>query len=226
MINGFAGAPSDHHVRRSLPILGWLFALSALSSCSPGDPVQVTASPPQQESRLIGQPGDKTVLTTSEVARTTWFFHCRPSFEYMIMSSAETDGKIYCRMRVTAVKADLSLETTIWSPPDVPFRVTEHEEGHASIAREIYKNAVPIGIEAGKATVGREFEGYGKNQEEALMEAVNNASQAFCKIYRSKTSDVADRLSTFYDKLTDHGTNGMKASEAVQKTLSQLDHSW
>lgn len=175
---------------------------------------------------MIGQPGDKTVLTESEIARTKWFFHCRPSFEYMIMSTAETDGKYYCRVRVIALKADLSLVSTIWAPPDVPPRVTEHEEGHVKIAEELYKDAVAVGTEAGKATVGKEFEAYGKNQEEALAEAINNASQAFCAVYRSKTSDVADRLSSVYDEITDHGTNGMKASEAVQKTLSQRPHSW
>lgn len=134
-------------------------------------------------------------------AFTIWFYHCFADFQTEDEHIDDTVGASTVRVKIKSVQVRLSCPVTIWLAQDSTALVREHEKGHVYICRKVYDRAPAVVKEAASAVVGKSYNGMGRTVAEARRMAIAQAEGDIALVFREKVVDLADEISTSYDKL-------------------------
>ena len=104
-------------------------------------------------------------------------------------------------VKITAVKAKLSLPIVVYAASTVSKRSLAHEYGHVTICTNRYSKAESIAEQAAHQVLGRVFEGKGNDFDSACRSAVERAVEEMSSAYRADTVDFVNAASVVYDRL-------------------------
>ncbi len=121
---------------------------------------------------------------------------------------------------VTDVKVTLQLAINIWVAEGAAKRVIEHEQGHRRISEHYYETADKVAEQIAATYLNKQISARGGD----LNAEVNNLLQ---QMGAEITAEYSQRLNpnlaqNRYDDMTDHGRNGVSASEAVAQVFRDV----
>ena len=172
------------------------------------DEPKIETKRPEVEKKTFDPRKPPVGLEPGEAGVTVCDFSCEPEFDIHgdpVAKKSEEDCSVTITVSVASVMLDLNI--TEWLPESAPAQLKGHEEGHADICEKAYQDAEKAAKEAAKQFGKKTFTGKGKNCEAAMKNAQDQAIKEFCDDYGAMSRTVAQRVSTIYDQLTDHGKN-------------------
>ncbi|MBP9091149.1 hypothetical protein KBI23_08975 [bacterium] len=182
--------------------------LTACSNAGVSQPVSVTSAPlavhtsyfKDSNSRDFRSLDESVTKDPNYDAFTIWFYHCFAGFQTEDEHIDDTVGASSVRLKIKGVQVRLSCPVTVWLAQDSTALVREHEKGHVYICRKIYDRAPAVARQAASAVVGKSYDGMGSTIAEARRMAINQAEGDIALTFREKIVDLADEISTLYDK--------------------------
>lgn len=183
--------------------------ITACSNSSVGPPISVTSAPvavhtsyfKDSKSRDFRSLDESVIKDPNYDAFTIWFYHCFADFQTQDEHIDDTAGASTVRLKIRAAQIRLSCPITIWLAQDSTALVREHENGHVYICRKVYDLAPAVVKQAAAVVVGKSYNGMGSTLAEARRMAIAQAESDIALIFREKIVDLADEISTSYDKL-------------------------
>jgi hypothetical protein len=206
---------------RRIPIAVWALLVLVVTVSAKADPVKVTATPATVENQSFDPAKPPKQLEPGEDGLTECSFSCDPHFTYHVVGQSQKAGSCMTTIKIDSIDVTIGLAVKIWLPNNAPKKLRDHEEGHRQICEEVYKGAEKAAREAGKALIGKTFEGTGDNCQKAEENALNAAVCAFCAAYGATTADAEGRIGDIYDDLTKHGTNGVSEKDAIKDAFKK-----
>ncbi|HEY9756359.1 MAG TPA: hypothetical protein V6C97_14430 [Oculatellaceae cyanobacterium] len=175
------------------------------------------------QSSLVPNKVDKAHGDMDSIAHTTWFFGCKPTFDYDIRSEKVASGQTTTTLVIRQVNLQLSLPITIDIAKDASSSVVEHENGHVQICHKIYEHADATARDAARKLIGRQFTGTGSVAEEARQKALDAAGAQLGADYRQDTVDQVNEASAYYDQLA-AVSSALSVDEMVRQSIEKVAH--
>ena len=109
-------------------------------------------------------------------------------------------------------------------PYGVKNPLRKHEEMHCTMTAECYKDAAKTAKEIAQGLIGKKIT-INKVQDEATAEkfAVIEAKKLFNTKYKEQTSIKADKLAVIFDRITNHGLNGVSNEDGRLRSLDEFN---
>jgi hypothetical protein len=194
---------------------------------SPDQPVTVQLDQPESEIRRFNPehpPNPAPQIPPGLSAVTPYNFACyQESWLQDVDEFTDASGNVHVDERPSWFKIRLTLSTTTWLPNSASEKLREHEEGHVQIYKAIYeKRADASAKRAAEALIGQVFQGIGPDTQTAKNEIQHKVTQALCSQFHQQTRDIAMQADAKYDRMTDHGRNGVRTADAVRETIEQI----
>jgi hypothetical protein len=214
------------HRGTSLLILAATLVLCSQNWAATAADVTVKKTPAQVEERTFdpyNPPNPPPPVPPGLRAVTVYDFHCGAycSADFLDHGTATPEG-VKAGVRITSVSIELQTPITIWLPLDAGAKLREHENGHAQISLQGYKDAEQIAEELAKPLVGQTFEATAPTLDEARQAAIMMAAQQFCRGYHARTRDRVREADTYYDDVTNHGKNNVDGKDAMRDAIRKF----
>lgn len=132
---------------------------------------------------------------------TKWKFECPCQVKFKVIEKMNEGGGSFVRVKITSVKANLSLPITMWMPDTPPKGLKVHEDGHVRICKKVYEDAEVTAEKIAKGIVGKEYSGNGENMKRACQLASGIAAVDFSNAYEVQVAKKAQVISEIYDYL-------------------------
>jgi hypothetical protein len=174
------------------------------------DPVTITKDKVKTDVRIDYLPRRFT-------GETTWHFSCNPDFEYEKLASKPNEAKL--KIKTASLKIGLDMVQVL--PAKRTKKLEQHEAGHETIAKQIFAGAEKSARQSCKAAIGQTFTGSGKNEKEAVDNAIDAASHFVCDKYAESTGKYCDAVSAWYDSITDHGFKPIVEKKAIEQAFKK-----
>ncbi|HEY9683131.1 MAG TPA: hypothetical protein V6C86_16250 [Oculatellaceae cyanobacterium] len=217
--------------RRLVRLFLACFFFAALCSGCTNSSVTVDKAPPTVQtvhknvrSSSIPDSVDRAHSDLDLTAYTTWFFGCKPIFDYQIVSEREAFGQTTTTLVIQGVNLQLSLPITIDIAKDALPSVVEHENGHVQICLKMYEHADATAREAARKLIGRPFTGTGATAGEARQKALDAAGAQLGADYRQGTVDEVNEASAYYDQLA-AVSSALSVDDMVRQSIEKVVHS-
>jgi hypothetical protein len=110
----------------------------------------------------------------------------------------------------------LTLPIEVITYAQAPPSLVEHENGHVQICTRIYEGAKVVATQACRQAVGKVYRGIGTTSDAAKGDALDQAAEDVCALFRLKTVDYANRVSDRYDVLC---ANGIALDSAITQAF-------
>ena len=181
--------------------------------------VTIKHNPPKVKTRVFNPekpPAEMPRLNRDEAAVTESKFACGVQVEVQVSQQ----GNAKPVMKVTGVKADLTLEIVIWLPNNVTNKIRRHEDGHREISEHYYKDAEAIARKFASSYIGKQLDIKSTDRKETQA-AIHKVANEFCGHYLGATEVPGEKAQLKYDDLTDHGRNNVPEKEAIQRSLAE-----
>lgn len=183
--------------------------------------VDIVQIEPSIQTKYLKQNELASELGPDKKARCDFKFVLESFMDYDILEKAEENGKCLIRIKISTVHARLSLPIEIYYPPSPDEKTKAHEMGHAAICKRVYLNA-PIALkEAAKTPLDRIYTGQGKNQEEAIGEAIQIAINELGEEYTFNTSEVTKDIFEIYDFL--ELSENANSKDSVEESFKRFE---
>ena len=151
-------------------------------------------------------------------AYSDWTFLCTSNFKFD--KPIKEDGNYVFVVEAVDVKLGLELVETL--PIGVKDPLRKHEDMHCQMTAECYKDAEQTATKIAKEMIGKRFVVSSAADETAAEKAaLLDARRAFAGNYKEQTSMVADKLAVIFDRVTNHGLNGVSNADGRQKSLDE-----
>lgn len=158
-------------------------------------------------------------------AVTPYNFSCyQESWLVNVGEYTDAGGSIHVQQKPESLRIKVGLTATTWLPNDAQNKLKEHEAGHIDIYRTVYEQrAEEAAKTAGDAVLGQVIEGSGPDIATARRDVQHKVTLGICSRFHQLTRDVASKVDTIYDAMTDHGRNNVSTASAVKQALNQAD---
>jgi hypothetical protein len=153
-------------------------------------------------------------------ARTTWYFACKPSFDYDVVSESTSGGQTTAILLIRRVQMQISLPIQVRAAKNAPPDLLAHENGHVRICHIIYTDADRLARESAQKVIGRQFTGVGIDSEAARQKALDAAGEQICSAYRQGTVERVNDISDLYDQIST-AMPSLPVEAAVQESLKR-----
>ena len=194
-----------------------------LPACNSYAPVSVHKSEPVIQRHAYdkdNRPPEAVGKHPSVEANTHWDYRITPEVTVERRKLLPNAHGFQATVLVKSISVELALPIEVWVPEGVSDRVIAHEEGHIRICKHFYRDAREVARECASATIGHTYEGVGKDENEAIQQAIELATGELCTCYQRKIIEPTNRASATYDRLTSHGQNSTPIGEAVEKAIA------
>jgi hypothetical protein len=163
-------------------------------------------------------PAGKKISKTKidEYGKTNWTFHCYSKFDYVVESTISSASRCHVSLRITRVNMKLTLPIEVITYAQAPPSLLQHENGHVQICTRIYEGAEMVATQACRQAVGKVYRGVGTTADAARGDALDQAAESVCALYRLKTVDYANQVSDRYDLLY---ANGIVVDSAITEAF-------
>jgi len=161
-------------------------------------------------------PADMPPLHNSEYAE------CDSRF----LSGASVGGETWqtdathATVTVTHVKVNLQLHITIWIPAGATQLIADHEDGHRHISEFYYQNADMIASQIAATYVGKQVEITGTDLNDESNKLLAQMATDITDEYNKELDPEPTQL--LYDEITNHGRNGIIASDAAAHAIKNI----
>jgi hypothetical protein len=161
-------------------------------------------------------PADMPPLHNSEYAE------CDSQF----LSGASVGGETLQRdathatVTITHVKVNLQLHITIWIPSGATQLIADHEEGHRHISEFYYQNADKIASQVAANYIGEKVEITGADLNAESNKVLAGMATEITGEYNKELDPEPTQL--LYDEITNHGRNGIIASDAAEHAIKNI----
>jgi hypothetical protein len=207
-------------------LIGGIVVTGCLSACSflekkqavviDKEPMSITRHSLEQAPIRLQDQSEK-----EEGALTTWFYRCSNYLAYEVKSETRSKNLVSVEILITGATMHIGLAVDMFLKEDAPASLKAHEAGHLRICELIYQKADSAAAKAARGVLGRKFSGAGSDHNQALAAALQAASEAICSSYRGSTVIRANKTSSAYDRITDHGRAKISGEEAINQALKQ-----
>jgi hypothetical protein len=208
-----------------LPLLFWLgntlLQLGAVFSAETVNDGAVTVRRQQPTlTKKYLQGADWQRLSAQCSAYTHWSYMCRADFDLKV---TPVPGKRNLfSVACAGARVDLSLPITMWLPFGVASPLMEHEDGHRQLCELVYSTAAPVAVRCAKDLIAQPLSISAGSASAAQGVARQKVNANLATAYRRETEDIARPLSELLDKITVHGTNGMKTQDGLDQAIQQF----
>lgn len=183
--------------------------------------VDIDQKEPTIQTKFLKQNELATEFGPDIKARCDYKFVLETFMDYDILEKAEENGKCLVRLKISTVHARLSLPIEIYYPPSPDEKTKAHEMGHAAICKRVYESAPSVLKEAAKSPLERIYTGQGKNEGEAIGEAIQIAVNELGEEYTFNTSDVAKDIFEIYDFL--ELSENSNSNDSVEESFKRFE---
>jgi hypothetical protein len=212
---------------RGLRIAGWILtgvAAIGVAGCGSDSPTRtpktktltVTKQPARIASRTFdpaSPPADMPPMASGEAAQ------CDSDFGALVTVGGQprrTDAT-HATLTVAQIKVLLSLNVTIWTPPDAAQRIVEHEDGHRQISEYYYQNAEKVAEHIAEEYSGKQVFLEGSDLEAEANKALRQVAADITEEYKKQIDPSRTQL--LYDDITDHSRNDVVVKDAVEHAI-------
>jgi hypothetical protein len=157
-------------------------------------------------------------------AYTKWFFQFYPQLSYDITENKKERDTFSVQVKITAVKAKISLPIYVYLSPLADKRTVAHEFGHVEIAQNAYNFAEKEARRCALSVVGKTYAGEGRDLETATGVACGHAIVELSHCYQAATVDQVNLVSKCYDTIETENERPIAAQiELAKKRAQQLN---
>jgi len=202
-------------------VLGWLAWREISSRGEHGETTGVTVvkEPVNFANRAFdpaNPPVDMPPLHNSEYAE------CDSQF----LSGASVGGETrqtdatHATVTITHVKVNLQLQITIWIPAGATQLIADHEDGHRDISEFYYQNADKIASQIAATYMGKQVDIAGTDLNAESDKLLAQMATEITGEYNRELDPEPTQL--LYDEITNHGRNGIIASDAAAHAIKNI----
>jgi len=152
-------------------------------------------------------------------AYTHWAFIDRTQFDTVLAQGRSNNG-LYV-FQIQKIETELTLPITMWLPYGVSAKLHEHEDGHCTICRDVYGTASKVALSCAKNMIARSVSVRAPSLDDARVRLNRDLSAEFSSCYTKNTDDVAQEISVIYDRITNHGINGVATTDGVVQATKE-----
>jgi hypothetical protein len=120
-------------------------------------------------------------------------------------------------LTVTRVKVTLQLRINLWLPTEASRHLVDHEEGHRQISERTYQTADTLAERIAAPYIGKQVEITGADLDADSRQTLHQLAIEITDEYNKELNPDSPQL--LFDSITDHGRNGVVASDAVDHAL-------
>jgi hypothetical protein len=161
-------------------------------------------------------PADMPPLHNSEYAECDSQFLAGASVG---RETRQTDAT-HATMTITHVKVNLQLHITIWIPSGATQLIADHEDGHRHISEFYYQNADKIASQIAATYMGKQVEITGPDLNAESNKLLAQMATEITDEYNKELDPEPTQL--LYDEITNHGRNGIIASDAAEHAIKNI----
>ena len=118
---------------------------------------------------------------------------------------------------ISHIKMTLQLKIDIWLPAGATPQLAEHEDGHRQISESYYQTADKVAERLAARYLDRRVDVTGANLDAASRTMLQQLAGEITAEYGKELNPGPTQL--LYDAITDHGRNGVVASDGVAHAL-------
>ena len=203
-------------------IVSVLLALSAQScSVAPEQTISVKADIPHTSIKYLDQ---IEWAQRSEFGRaySDWAFFCKPILRVKELNELGDGNKR--TFEVTGVNITLQLELTETLPYGVKDPLRKHEDTHCKMTTSLYQQGPAIATEIAQSMIGKKIIVDSIVDENAAKAAAILAARTdITSAYKKRLASRADEVAVIFDRITNHGMNGVTNEDGSKKAFEELD---
>lgn len=161
-------------------------------------------------------PADMPPLHNSEYAECDSQFLCGAS----VGGETHQTDATHATVTISRVKVNLQLHITIWIPAGATQLIADHEDGHRHISEFYYQNADKIASQIAATYMGKQVEITGTDLNAESNKLLAQMATEITDEYNKELDPEPTQL--LYDEITNHGRNGIIASEAAAHAIKNI----
>lgn len=166
-----------------------------------GEPINISKKESTLEIKRFDPDNPPPDVSKTFHGVTKWKFECPCEVKYSLLEQFDDKGGCFVRVKVTGIKAYLSLPIVMWMPDNPPDGLKAHEDGHVLICQRVYEDADQIAVEIANSMIGKTYSGTGATIEDASKFASGIAVVDFSNEFESQVARKAQNISEIYDYL-------------------------
>jgi hypothetical protein len=189
-------------------------------ACSRGahGPVSIEATPPNIQVKYLDDIYWKQ-RTKFGRAYTNWSFACPAIVKVKELTDLRKANSYV--FEVTNVDIVLALDMTQSLPDGVKEPLRKHEETHCQMSCEVYKEAPQAATEIATAMIGKKVVVTAPDPDTARRMAALEARTQITTEYKKRIAFKADELGVIFDRITNHGMNGVTNAEGSTRSFEE-----
>ena len=206
--------------RRRMWVVGTIYFL--LSAALTSAQIKIDGHPPAVKTRNFdpkAPPAEMPPLNPGEAAVCESKFACGVQVEVEITQPGDGSKPT---AKVTAVHADLRLTVVIWLPEKAAKKIRDHEEGHRRISEIFYDRGEQTAQALAEKYIGKPLDIAGIEQHHTRP-AIEKLASEFCQEYLGAIEVPSQKVQEEYDRLTDHGRNGLSEKKAIEQAMAKVE---
>jgi len=198
----------------------FLMLLLATHACSQGahGPVSVQATPPNIQVKYLDDIYWKQ-RTKFGRAYTDWSFACPAVVKVKELTDLRKANSYV--FEVTNVDIVLALNMTQSLPDGVKDALRKHEETHCQMSSDVYKEAPQAATEIATAMIGKKVSVTASDPDTARRMASLEARTQITSEYKKRVAFKADALGVIFDRITNHGMNGVTNADGSKRSFEE-----
>jgi hypothetical protein len=198
-----------------------------LQSCSQSEHrVSVTAAAPTTTPKYLD---DIEWKQRTEFGRafSNWAFLSNTHFNLNKIDEKREGGRHIFQFEITGANIKLGLECTETLPIGVKDPLRKHEDMHCQMTTECYQAAPDTAKKIAQEMVGQKITiSEVDDQRSAEKLAQLECKRRFSLEYRVTTQTKADRLADIFDRITNHGLNGVSNEDGRQRSFDEYNRDY
>lgn len=199
----------------------------AIQSCSQVERgVSVTSSAPTTKVAYLDDIEWKQ-RTEFGRAYSNWAFLTTTHFDLKKVDEKDQEGRHIYEFEIVGANIKVGLECIETLPIGVKDPLRKHEEMHCKMTTECFQSAPDTAKKIAQELVGQKItiaEGSDLRSAEKLAQL--ECKRRFSNEYRVTTQTKADKLAEIFDRITNHGLNGVTNEEGRQRSFDEYDRDY
>lgn len=151
----------------------------------------------------------------NDCANTHWHFGFEPDIYYDLLKRERVSDGEAIALKIKKINIKLNLDIKMWIPEKASPDVVAHENGHAAICVNQYKNAQSIADEIAVPWIGKEVGAQGIDFETTLKRVLNEVKHDMAGKYNAETLEKANVIGGLYDQMTKQDHDAAKVNQKV-----------
>jgi hypothetical protein len=193
-------------------------------ACAWGQNVTVNKAAPAVETKVYdprNPPKEMPKLNPPEVAVADSQLQIASNFTSIVEQQGQRNGSASATVRVRGASLQLTLKIVIWLPPNVDAKTRAHELAHQRISERHYRDAEKVAKRLGEGYLGKTFTAEANTAAAAAEKAQQQAMAALSKENMAAVYTPLSRAQAIFDRITDHGRNGVSEDGAIERAIEE-----